>query len=55
MKKLFLLIVAVFLCFSSAITAQNLENPATIDTFQTSQSVTNTTDTASTSVLKKHI
>jgi len=47
MKKLILLIVALFFCFTSTIIAQEIDQSATADTIQNT-SVVNTTENSST-------
>ena len=53
MKKLLLLIVAIFFCFTSTIIAQEIERSATIDTIQNTLVVNKTEDSLTTSNLKE--
>ena len=53
MKKLILLIVAVFFCFTSTIIAQELEQSATVDTIQNTSVINKTENSTSINDLKE--
>ena len=52
MKKLFLLIAAVFFCFTATIIAQDIEQSATVDTIQNTSVINNTENSTTINDLK---
>ena len=53
MKKLFLLIAAVFFCFTATIIAQDIEQSATVDTIQNTSVINNTENSTTINDLKE--
>ena len=53
MKKLFLLIAAVFFCFTATIIAQGIEQSATVDTIQNTSVINNTENSTTINDLKE--